>query len=352
MKLLSTIMTVMVVFIGSLGFSGCVSRAEFIKLQEDTNVELVKLQEDLNEAKRAQSIGLAALERNVNSAIGSLESKTHSSINDLDLKLISRINNLDSAINLEINALKEKIESEAKLRDELLANYCTKKEIENLNLQITAKMKELEIDKISIAECEKSISALDIPKIRREIAMLAYELENQKTEFLSGVSIGYRNAMGAVRGGVVGIEPMISEIINEGGKCSLFVRDFRSLDGNVTSLGDLLSREFTACLKARTGFDNLYREEYVINLYQQKKLAIPTSEAFNLDNLEKSGFPTERVLIISGKITPLARNYRLDIDVTDLKDPQYRSSISRLIPRDSDIDIMNKTILKKLSFSE
>jgi hypothetical protein len=143
------------------------------------------------------------------------------------------------------------------------------------------------------------------------------------------------------------MEPAVSKIIggNEA-ECSVFIRAFRTIDDKTTVLGDLLSREFTAFMKARSGLErSLYREEYVIGLYQQKKLQVPAKEALNLENLEKGGFPAKSVLVVSGRITPTAQAYRLDVEATDLKDPQFRASAYRLIPKDADVSQMNEQVV-------
>jgi len=201
-----------------------------------------------------------------------------------------------------------------------------------------AALERLDREKFAVRDIER----LGLDELRRRLTSVEYELRAQREELLTSASTGYRNAVKAARECVAELEPAITRIVvGREEDCSIFIRDFRTLDDRVTVLGDLLSREFTAFMKARSGLErSLYREEYVIGLYQQKKLQVPAKEAFNLENLEKGGFPTRAVLVISGRLTPTAQAYRLDVEVTDLKDPQFRASAFRLIPKDSDVNQM------------
>ena len=204
----------------------------------------------------------------------------------------------------------------------------------------------LEREKFAVRDIER----LGLDDIRRRLTAIEYDLRMQREELLTGASTGYRNAVRAARECVVEMEPAISKIFEEkGAACSVFIRDFRTLDDTTTVLGDLLSREFTAFMNARSGLQrSLYREEYVIGLYQQKKLQVPAKEAFNLEYLEKGGFPASSVLVISGRITPTAQAYRLDVEAVDLHDPQFRVSAYRLIPKDADLNQMHEQILRVL----
>ena len=226
---------------------------------------------------------------------------------------------LETSLNQKISTLKQQVE------------------------QVAEKTDLLDNKKFNVSDVPK----LGINRLKKRLAAVEYELRTLR-ESQEITSAGYRNALKATRSCVVDLEPAISQIVEQAGMpgCSIFIRDFRTLDDKVTVLGDLLSREFAAFLKARTGLEHIYREEYVIHLYQQKKLKVPAKEAFNLENLEKGGFPTHSVLIISGRLTETLQVYRLDVEVTNLKDPQFRASSSHLIPRDQDVNRMYETILR------
>jgi len=169
-----------------------------------------------------------------------------------------------------------------------------------------------------------------------------YNLRAIREEFLTGASLGYRNTMRAARECAIEMEPILFNLLKgQEADAIVFIRDFRTLDDKVTVLGDLLSREFSLYLRKRSRIKSrFYREEFVIGLYQQKKLKVPAAEAFNLQHLEKAGFQAKVVVVLSGRITRTERMYRVDVEATDLKDPTFRTSVSRYIPRDADVDGM------------
>jgi outer membrane murein-binding lipoprotein Lpp len=199
----------------------------------------------------------------------------------------------------------------------------------------------LDREKFDVQDIEK----LGLDEMRRRLISVEYQLRSQREELLSAVSTGYRNAVQAARETAIEMQPVVSKTIRDKREeVAVFIRDFRTLDDQVTVLGDLLSREFAAFMKHRTGVDKIYREKDVIRLYQQKQLQVPAKDALNLDNLEKGGFPTRSVIVVSGRITPTSRALRLDVEAIDLQDPEFQASAHRLIPRDNEVDEMNSQV--------
>jgi hypothetical protein len=322
---------------------------DFMRVQDQVITDLRRSQEQVNKELRRMQEQAAALEKKVDA----LQSSSTASVSDLDRqvqRLAGEQRQLAESLKTTGASLAQDIRTLTSDKANA-ADLATARE--SLNRQATElegrKADRTDIDrlsreKVSVADIER----LGLDEIRRRLTAAEYQVRSQREELLTSASTGYRNAVQASRDCVVEIEPMISRIIEGKEKdCSVFIRDFRGLDDRVTVFGDLLSREFTSFMKARSGLDrSLYREEFVIGLYQDKKLQVPAKEAFNLENLERGGFPTKSVLIISGRLTPTATAYRLDVEVTDLKDPQFRASASRLIPKDSDINQMNEQTLK------
>ena len=293
--------------------------------------------------------------KRVEGQVAVLDRKTdgiQSSVSDLDRQiqrlageqkqLSEALKGTQSSLSQDIRAL---IDSKASATDLAKTREALSRQITDLEGKKAdrADVEKLDREKFAAQDIEK----LGLDELRRRLTGVEYDLRTQREELLTGASTGYRNAVKAARECVVEIEPAITKIVSgKEADCSVFIRDFRTLDDKTTVLGDLLSREFTAFMKARTGLERIYREEYVIGLYQQKKLQVPAKEAFNLEYLEKTGFPTKSVLVLSGRITTTAQAYRLDVEATDLKDPQFRASAYRLIPKDADLNQMHEQVLR------
>jgi len=318
-----------------IGVSGCVTVARFKELEHRVD----QLDSQLSTLSRRAD--------EMNSQLSRVSE--HADQLDSQLSTLSRradeMNSQLSRLSEHADRMNSQLSKLSQYADQLNSQLSTlSRSAQEMSLQLAKLSEEVRSLKTTKADATEVKQGFDV--IRRRVDGVEYELRSQREELLSAVSTGYRNAVKSARETAVEMVPVIRRIITEkGGEVAVFIRDFRTTDDQVSVLGDLLSREFAKYLKIRTGAEKIYREKDVIRLYQQKKLRVPAKEALNLENLEKGGFPTKSVVIISGRITPTSRAFRLDVEAIDLRDPEFQAAASRLIPRDNDVDEMNKKLI-------
>jgi hypothetical protein len=253
--------------------------------------------------------------------------------------LENRLNNLEESLQKKLGELEDKAARRAELTqktDSLSA------EIERLKDQKADLGLVQDLDRRKFDRTE--VEDLNLDEIRKRLSSAEYNLRQLREQFLTPASTGYRNAVRAAQETAMELLPSISDIV--GGRkteCSIFVRDFRRLNDTVPVLGDLLAREFASSMRARTGMEkNIYREEQVIRQYKKEGLELPEAEMPNLNVLERLGFNTDAVIVIIGKLTPMADVIRLDVEAIDLANAQFQASSTRLIPTDADVERMCK----------
>jgi len=318
-----------------IGVSGCVTVARFKKLEDrvdqiDSQLSTLSRRADQMNSQLSKLSEHAA---QLDSQFSTLSRRTDQMNSELS-KLSERAAQLDS----QLSTLSRRA-------DQMNSQLSTLSQgVQEMALRLSELSEEVGSLKTTKADATEVKACFD--EIRKRLDGVQYRVDCLEQESLIPVSTGYRNAVRSARGTAVEMVPVIGKtIIKKGGQVAVFIRDFRTTDDQVSVLGDLLSREFAKYLKIRTGAEKIYREKDVIRLYQQKKLKVPAKEALNLENLEKGGFPTKSVVIISGRITPTSQAFRLDVEAIDLRDPEFQASASRLIPRDNDVDEMNKKLI-------